>query len=84
MRISRQQAGAVILDTRPAAQFAAGPIPGAVHKPLDHLPASIEDLDPDRRAVVYCKGGYRSIIECSILQRAGFLREVRWQGAAGR
>ncbi len=64
-----------LIDVRRASEWEAGHISGAVHKPLDHLAASLHDLDPDRRTVVYCKGGYRSAVGCSVVQRAGF-REV--------
>jgi rhodanese-related sulfurtransferase len=30
------------------------------------------DLDRSKPVVVHCKGGYRSAIACSLIQRAGF------------
>ena len=30
------------------------------------------DLDSSKPVVVHCKGGYRSAIACSLIQRAGF------------
>jgi rhodanese-related sulfurtransferase len=30
------------------------------------------DLDHEKPVVVHCKGGYRSAIACSLIQRAGF------------
>ena len=34
------------------------------------------DLDRDDTVLVMCKGGYRSSIACSLLQRAGLKRVV--------
>ncbi|HTD45094.1 MAG TPA: rhodanese-like domain-containing protein, partial [Bryobacteraceae bacterium] len=49
-----------------------GHIGGALHKPLDRLESMLGDLKRDRPIVVHCKGGYRSAIACSLIQRAGF------------
>ena len=32
----------------------------------------LADIDPTRPVAVHCKGGYRSAIACSLIQRAGF------------
>ncbi len=69
---SGQVDGVQLLDVRRAPEWQAGRIPGAILKPLDSLSRSLDDLDPARRTVVHCKGGYRSTIACSLLQKAGF------------
>ncbi len=61
-----------LLDVRRAAEWHGGHVPGARHKPLDHLTTSLADLDRTEPVAVYCKGGYRSSIAASLLQRAGF------------
>jgi rhodanese-related sulfurtransferase len=43
---------------RPAPEFAAGHIPGAVSIPLDELPDRISELPPDLDVVAYCRGAY--------------------------
>lgn len=48
----------VVLDVRPAAEFAAGHLPGAVHIPLDDLPDRLGELPTDREIVAYCRGTY--------------------------
>lgn len=48
---------AVIVDVRPAAEYAAGHLPGAVHIPPDRLEL-LDDLPPDRDIVAYCRGPY--------------------------
>ena len=51
--------GAVtILDVRPADEFAAGHIPGALNRTLAQLEALIPDLAPDAEIVAYCRGPY--------------------------
>jgi glyoxylase-like metal-dependent hydrolase (beta-lactamase superfamily II)/rhodanese-related sulfurtransferase len=69
---SGQLDGIQLLDVRRSPEWEAGRIPGAILKPLDSLSRSLGGLDPRRPTVVHCKGGYRSTIGCSILQKAGF------------
>jgi hydroxyacylglutathione hydrolase len=61
-----------IVDVRRKPEWDQGHIPGALHKPLDHVTEMLGDLDREKPIVVHCKGGYRSAIACSLLQRAGF------------
>ncbi len=46
----------VVLDVRPAEEYAAGHIPGAISLPLEHLEARLGELDPDLEVVAYCRG----------------------------
>jgi rhodanese-related sulfurtransferase/DNA-binding transcriptional ArsR family regulator len=48
----------VILDVRPAEEFAAGHIPGALSVPLDQLEAALARLPKRARIVAYCRGPY--------------------------
>ena len=48
----------VVLDVRPAAEYAAGHIAGAQSLPVDELPAAIERLPKSREVVAYCRGPY--------------------------
>ena len=41
---------------------------------LDKIAGMLGDLDPAKPVVVHCKGGYRSAIACSLIQKAGFDR----------
>jgi rhodanese-related sulfurtransferase len=57
--LARVQAGsAVVVDVRPAEEFGAGHIPGAVSIPLDELTGRLAELPTDREVVAYCRGAY--------------------------
>ena len=47
-----------LIDVRPAEEFAAGHIPGAVNIPLTELPQRLDALSTDRAVVAYCRGPY--------------------------
>jgi rhodanese-related sulfurtransferase/DNA-binding transcriptional ArsR family regulator len=48
----------VILDVRPAEEFAAGHIPGALSVPLDQLDRALGRLPKGSPIVAYCRGPY--------------------------
>ncbi|GGQ39089.1 ArsR/SmtB family transcription factor [Couchioplanes azureus] len=48
----------VAVDVRPAEEYAAGHIPGAVSLPLDQLPERLAELPTDVEVVAYCRGAY--------------------------
>lgn len=48
----------MVLDVRPADEFAAGHLPGAVNIPLKDLEARLAELDPSQEIVAYCRGPY--------------------------
>ena len=48
----------VILDVRPAEEFVAGHIPGAVSAPLDELDTLAARLRKRKEIVAYCRGPY--------------------------
>jgi glyoxylase-like metal-dependent hydrolase (beta-lactamase superfamily II)/rhodanese-related sulfurtransferase len=61
-----------VLDVRRAPEWEAAHIESATWWPLDNFRVSPPEIDLDTPVAVHCKGGYRSIIACSLLQRAGF------------
>ena len=48
----------VILDTRPATEYRAGHIPGAVSIPVDDLQRRLKELAKGKDYVAYCRGPY--------------------------
>jgi hydroxyacylglutathione hydrolase len=61
-----------LLDVRREAEWHAGHIEDAAWWPLDNFKISPPEIDRERPIAVHCKSGYRSMIACSLLQRAGF------------
>jgi rhodanese-related sulfurtransferase/DNA-binding transcriptional ArsR family regulator len=48
----------VILDTRPASEYVAGHIPGAISVPVDELKRRLQQLPKTKDYVAYCRGPY--------------------------
>lgn len=49
---------AVILDTRPASEYLAGHIAGAISVPVDELKRRLQQLTKGKEYVAYCRGPY--------------------------
>jgi len=45
-----------VLDVRPAEEFAAGHVPGAINIPLDELEGYLDKVAADQEIVAYCRG----------------------------
>jgi hydroxyacylglutathione hydrolase len=60
-----------VLDVRRETEWQSGHIESAEWFPLDNFKVSAPELDPSAPVAVHCQGGYRSMIACSLLQRAG-------------
>jgi hydroxyacylglutathione hydrolase len=61
-----------VLDVRRESEWQAGHIEGAAWWPLDNFKVAAPEIDRNAPLAVHCKSGYRSMIACSLLQRAGF------------
>jgi len=61
-----------VLDVRRQPEWQAGHIEDAISRPLDEFKRALPDLDRKTPVAVICKGGYRSLMACSMLRRAGF------------
>ena len=66
--------GLVVLDVRPAAEYAAGHLPGAVSIPVGELRRRLAELPGDREIVAYCRGPYCAFAHDAVglLREAGF------------
>jgi rhodanese-related sulfurtransferase len=79
---AKYEAGVLFIDARPAGDFAAGHIRGAVNVPAsksaEEIGAQLKGLNRDDEVVVYCDGA-----ECgSSTTVAGRLRELGFSRAA--
>jgi glyoxylase-like metal-dependent hydrolase (beta-lactamase superfamily II)/rhodanese-related sulfurtransferase len=69
-----------VLDVRREAEWEAGHIAGAAWWPLDNFKVAPPEIDRKLPIAVHCKGGYRSMIACSLLLRAGFQNVINVVG----
>lgn len=73
--LKRARSGEVtVLDVRPASEYEAGHIPGALSVPLDELKARIKQLPKGREVIAYCRGPYcvMAIEAVAQLRKKGF------------
>src|ERR1022692_3439742 len=63
--------GLQMLDVRRESEWEGGHINGADWYPRDPFKAALPAIEPKQPLAVHCQGGYRSVIACSLLQRAG-------------
>jgi glyoxylase-like metal-dependent hydrolase (beta-lactamase superfamily II)/rhodanese-related sulfurtransferase len=68
---SRRALDILILDVRREGEWQAGHIAEAQWRPLDTFPQGLPVIDKARPVAVHCKSGYRSMIACGLLERAG-------------
>lgn len=63
-----------LVDVREESEWAAGHLPGALHLGKGILERDVEKRipDPDAEVVLYCGGGYRSVLAAENLQRMGY------------
>jgi len=60
-----------VLDVRREGEWQAGHIADVQCRALDTFPHGLPAMDENRPVAVHCKSGYRSMIACSLLERAG-------------
>jgi rhodanese-related sulfurtransferase len=73
--LRRIREGAVtLLDVRPAEEYRAGHLPGALSVPLTELRRRLRELPKGREVVAYCRGPYcvMAIDAVELLRRRGF------------
>jgi ArsR family transcriptional regulator len=56
LRARLDEGGLILLDVRPAEEFAAHHLPGAQNIPLEQLDALLHTLPADQPVVAYCRG----------------------------
>jgi hydroxyacylglutathione hydrolase len=65
-----------LLDVRRRPEWEAGHIEAAAWWPLEDFKSPLPQVDRNAPIAVHCKGGYRSMIACSLLRREGFRNVV--------
>ncbi len=69
-----------ILDVRREGEWQAGHIADVQWRALDTFPHGLPAIDKARPIAVHCKGGYRSMIACGLLERAGYRNVINVAG----
>ena len=69
-----------VLDVRKPGEFSAEHVEDALTNPLDFINQNMDKVDQDTKYHIYCAGGYRSMIACSILKSRGYHQVVDVQG----
>ena len=73
--LRRVRAGEVtVLDVRPAEEYRAGHIPGALSVPVSELSKRLAELPKNREVVAYCRGPYcvMAVEAVELLRKKGF------------
>ncbi len=69
-----QDGQVIVLDVRPAVEYEAGHIPGAVSVPLDDLEQKLSEIPREQPVVAYCRGPYcvLAVQAVELLRQHGF------------
>jgi rhodanese-related sulfurtransferase len=78
---AKDEAGTLI-DVREESEWAAGHAQGAIHLSKGIIERDIEKTVPDhaQRLVLYCGGGYRSVLSAEALQKMGYTDVISLDG----
>jgi hydroxyacylglutathione hydrolase len=69
-----------VLDVRREGEWQAGHIAEVECRALDTFPHGLPPIDGSRPVAVHCKSGFRSMIACSLLERAGHRHVLNVEG----
>jgi rhodanese-related sulfurtransferase len=65
-------ADAVLLDVREPDEREVAHIEPSIHIPMNEVPARLAELPKDKRVIVYCHHGGRSLMVASYLEGQGY------------
>jgi len=58
LRERMRSGDAILVDVRPAIEYAAGHLPGAISIPLNELEPRMHEVPPGKEVIAYCRGPY--------------------------
>lgn len=72
----------ILVDVREESEYTAGRIPGAIHISKGVIERDIETKVPDPASplVLYCGGGFRSVLAAEVLGRMGYTNVISMDG----
>ncbi|HEY3522395.1 MAG TPA: molybdopterin-synthase adenylyltransferase MoeB [Candidatus Limnocylindrales bacterium] len=78
----RETGDVALVDVREASEWDQGHVPGAVHISKSYIEQQIEAAVPDRdkRVVLYCAGGVRSLFAAEALKELGYTNVASMAG----
>ena len=66
----------LLIDIRKKSEYEAEHVMGSINIPLNQLYWSLDQFPEDKFFIIFCAGGYRSMIAASILRQKGFTNFV--------
>ena len=69
-----------VIDTRDDHEWAAGHVPGAVHRYVPDISHHADEIPREAPVAVHCASGYRAGIAASLLEQAGLTRIIHVNG----
>ncbi len=72
LTFEKLQANQLVIDVRKKSEFDSEHVVGAVNIPLNEINKHLAEIPKDTDFVLYCAGGYRSMIAASILKQRGW------------
>jgi rhodanese-related sulfurtransferase len=72
----------LLIDVREESEYAADHLPGAIHLGKGIIERDVENRvpDPDTPVVLYCAGGFRSVLAADNLQKMGYTQVLSMDG----
>ena len=71
-----------LVDCREESEWARGHLPGAIHLGKGVIERDIEKTIPDTKSpiIIYCGGGYRSVLAAENIQKMGYTNVLSMDG----
>ncbi len=72
----------LLIDVREESEYAVGHIPGAIHISKGVMERDVETVipDPATEVILYCGGGYRSVLAADNLIKMGYTNIISMDG----
>ncbi len=69
-----------IIDVRRKSEYDSEHVIDAINLPLNYINETMSSIDKDKKYLIHCAGGYRSVIYISILKSRGFNNLINIEG----
>lgn len=73
----------IIVDVRKPSEFENGHVANAINIPLSEIQDRYKELDKNKKYIIHCAAGYRSMMAASILKENGFENFINVYGGWG-